>query len=297
MEMDFWRNITGLQTNRSKYIFLWGMALGLIALLGSAYLAKATPLWQTAAEGQVIFAQLCKACHTIGGGRLVGPDLQDITQLRDEQWLRDFILAPDRMIAAGDPLSLQLLADYNNLPMPNLGLKAEEVDALLAYLADPGGSGEGQTEAVAVVAGGQAGRGEKIFSGAIPLENGGMSCLACHSVAGTGALGGGSLGPDLTHVYRRYGETGLAGALAGLPFPNMRGIFATRPLTQVEQADLLAFFAQVDQEPAAGVPNAWFWWIGGLGALALFAALGFFWPRQRVGLAEKLRAQHLRGRS
>ena len=41
-------------------------------------------------------------------------------------------------------------------------------------------------------------------------------------------MGGGSLGPDLSHVATRYGEAGLTAALTGLPFPTMQGVFAAR---------------------------------------------------------------------
>src|SRR5690606_2738460 len=40
------------------------------------------------------FKQNCMSCHTVGGGRLVGPDLKDVTERKDREWLTRFILDP-----------------------------------------------------------------------------------------------------------------------------------------------------------------------------------------------------------
>ncbi|MDI6696695.1 MAG: c-type cytochrome [Anaerolineales bacterium] len=269
--------------------------LAAILLAAPVYLVQATSLQQSSSEGQAIFAQKCQACHTIGGGRLVGPDLQGVTQRRDLSWLKEFISAPDQMLASGDPIATQLLAEYNNVPMPNLALSPAEVEALIAYLENPAAGGAGNAPPSAAPAGpGDAARGQALFNGQIRLQNGGASCIACHSVAGLPTLGGGSLGPDLTQVVQRYGgEAGTASVLTSLPFPTMQGFFATRPLTPQEQADLLAYFIWAGAQPApqqTTSPAAWFWAVGIGGALALFAGMALFWPRQRRSISEQLRS-------
>lgn len=257
-------------------------------LVGTVSSGQAGSTAQTAQEGQDIFKQKCAACHTIGGGRLIGPDLQGVTQRRELAWINKFISAPDQMLSAGDPIAAQLLAEYNNVPMPNPGLTAAQVDALMAYLENPGGT-TGPTTTAGLPPG-DAAQGERLFNGAASLANGGTSCIACHSVAGVAALGGGTLGPDLTKVYTRYGATGLPSALATLPFPTMQGIFAARLLTPQEQADLYAYFEKIDQQPVISPPmTTWFVIIGAIGALVLFAILLIFWPRQRQSLSDALR--------
>jgi len=89
--------------------------------------------------GQEIFTAKCTACHSIGEGVRVGPDLQGVTQQRDPDWLARWITEPDVMLAEGDPIATELLAKHNNVPMPNLQLTAEEVDNVIAYLANPDG--------------------------------------------------------------------------------------------------------------------------------------------------------------
>ncbi len=271
-----------------KWILILGMAL--LVLFGSAILASGKTLNQAAAEGQVIFSQKCSACHTIGAGKLIGPDLQGVTQRRDLDWLQRMISGPDKLVANQDPILTPLVAEFNNFIMPNLGLTQSQVQAVIAYLENPDSAG--QAQAAALPNSGSQLRGRQYFSGAQPLANGGPNCIACHSTAELPALGGGSLGPDLTQVAQRLGDPGLASALQTLPFPTMQGVFANRMLTPAEQADLYAYFQSVKMlQPSTANHAAWFWGIGFTGALLLFGLLGFYWPRQRRSLAERLRSQ------
>jgi mono/diheme cytochrome c family protein len=251
---------------------------------------------QTTAEGEAIFQQNCASCHTIGSGKLVGPDLQGVTERRDVAWIHNFILNPNKVITSGDPLAQSLVAEYNNLTMPTLGLTPTQVDSVIAYLqSSSAGTAANQAPAPAKApAAGTAARGKAIFSGAAPLAMGGTYCMSCHSVQGVGSLSGGSLGPDLTHVATRYGgQVGLSSALASLPFPTMAGVFTTRPLSPQEQADLTAFFLQADQTPPQPANNTLIIFLGiaGVGALLLFILLAIFWPRQRKSLSERLRGK------
>lgn len=108
--------------------------------------------------------------------------------------------------------------------------------------------------------------GKEYFTAVRPFQNGGPPCMACHSIAGIGALGGGALGPDLTRAYSLYGETGLATVLSTIPFPTMNPIFGTaHPLTPEEQAHLRAFLQQASVAERA--PET-------IGLLVLFAIAG-----------------------
>ncbi len=85
-------------------------------------------------KGEYLFKSRCAACHTVGKGDRVGPDLVNVTRLRDRAWLARYVAAPDRVLASGDPIARKLFARYKNVRMPNLGLSAEEVDALIPYI-------------------------------------------------------------------------------------------------------------------------------------------------------------------
>lgn len=110
-------------------------ALLIITLsFGLAILVEARPPQQTPEEGKTLFEQKCTSCHTIGSGKLVGPDLKGVTTRREPQWLARWIREPDKVLAAGDPIATQLLKEYSNIPMPNLALTDPQVEALIAYL-------------------------------------------------------------------------------------------------------------------------------------------------------------------
>ena len=90
--------------------------------------------------GENLFRTRCAACHTIGGGDValdalrLGPDLYQVTRHRDPRWLRRWLAEPDKMLAEKDPLAMSLLAQYKNIPMPNLRLTATDVTVLLGYI-------------------------------------------------------------------------------------------------------------------------------------------------------------------
>ncbi len=275
----------------------------LAGLAGSFTHIKAAPARQGGTDGETIFQTKCIACHTIGQGKLVGPDLKDVTAQRDAQWLKSFIADPNKLFAANDPIALQLLSESNNVKMPALGLTDAEVDALVAYL-DGASSTVGSAAAPAaqaIAAAGDPASGRRIFTGELALAGGGPSCIGCHTVSGIGSFGGGALGPDLTHAAQRYPGPGLAAVLRSVPFPTMVGPFANRSLTPQEEADLVAFLAQADQGQASAPPftagaitaNTWrVLGVGLAGAVALTVLLAFFWPRQRQSASARLRANH-----
>ena len=100
---------------------------------------------------EYFFQSRCGACHTIGDGDRVGPDLAGVTTRRDRTWLARYLAEPDRMRAEGDPIATALFAKYNNVPMPNLRLSGIEVAGLLSYLETQGGGGRGSQQEAAPV--------------------------------------------------------------------------------------------------------------------------------------------------
>ena len=94
----------------------------LLGLTGVLATVQAAPANQGGGPGETLFQTKCVACHTIGKGKLVGPDLQDVASRRDAQWLKRFIADPNQLFAANDPTAQQLLAESNNVKMPALGL-------------------------------------------------------------------------------------------------------------------------------------------------------------------------------
>jgi protein SCO1 len=84
--------------------------------------------------GVLLFQSRCSACHTIGKGDAVGPDLAGVTTRRDRDWLVRYLRAPDQMLAEQDATAVALLAKYKNISMPNLHLSDGEIAIVLSYL-------------------------------------------------------------------------------------------------------------------------------------------------------------------
>lgn len=237
------------------------VAAGVFVLLSAASLCGAAEesgaasgdIARLAQKGGAIFQDRCSVCHSIGGGdRATGPDLQGVTERRDREWVLRIIRDPAGLAAEKDAQMAALVETYG-MSMPDLDVSEAEAQALLAYLSHPA---EAEHEEAAApqeaAAEGDAERGRALFAGEIPFAEGGAPCLACHSFAGFEGAGGASFGGDLTAIHEDFGAEGVASILADLPFPTMEPIFAKRPLTEAEQADLAAFFrsASGEEKPA-----------------------------------------------
>ena len=81
----------------------------------------------------------CIGCHTIGGGRLTGPDLHGVTDRRDAEWIIAMITTPDSMLRE-DSTARRLFAEYVT-PMISMGLDRDQATAIREYLRrESGGS-------------------------------------------------------------------------------------------------------------------------------------------------------------
>jgi len=276
------------------------VALATIAGIGAALSAVANAAETDAAAGQQLFQEKCVACHTVGKGALVGPDLKGVTERRPREWLEQWIAAPDAMLAKKDPVATELLHQFRDVPMPNQGLKTSDVNAILAYLATAAAqpSAPPTEPASAPAVQGNPEIGKELFTGVVRFQNGGPPCMACHSVAGIGALGGGQLGPDLTTLVARFGgAAGVDAFVAGMPTPTMKAVWSKFPLTTEERASVVAFLAAqagLSQRPAEAI-----WQLAGLtvlGVAVLLAVAGFTWRnRLKFGVRRPMMAEPTTG--
>jgi protein SCO1/2 len=85
-------------------------------------------------KGQYLFSTRCAACHTIGNGDKVGPDLLGVTSVRDRAWLSRIITEPDALIAEKDPIATALFKKYREIRMPRLGLPDADVNTLIEFM-------------------------------------------------------------------------------------------------------------------------------------------------------------------
>ena len=72
----------------------------IIALAGSGAYGQDTPDY---------FRQNCVNCHTIGGGRLTGPDLKNVSERNDAEWVSNFMMNPKQVVDGGDAYAQKLV--------------------------------------------------------------------------------------------------------------------------------------------------------------------------------------------
>lgn len=85
-------------------------------------------------KGAYLFATRCAACHTIGNGDKIGPDLLGVTSSRDPNWLRRTIMEPDKLLAEKDPIATALFKQYKEVQMPRLNLAEADVNVLIDFM-------------------------------------------------------------------------------------------------------------------------------------------------------------------
>ena len=85
-------------------------------------------------DGARLFKNQCGACHTVGKGDGIGPDLANVTKRREHCWVARYIAEPDKMLQEKDPIAVELFAKYKNVRMPNLSVAPEDVALLLSHI-------------------------------------------------------------------------------------------------------------------------------------------------------------------
>ena len=231
--------------------------------------AAAVPAAYAQDSGAALFQQRCAQCHSIGQGRLVGPDLKGITSQRSADWLHRFISHPQQVAQSGDADAKSLLAEYK-IPMPDQDLSSAQIDAILQYIAGAGGTpaaGAATTAqpsanaitpapAAPIFSARAADAGARLFTGETRFANGAVACIACHSVSDPAVpFGGGRLAVDLTGIFGQLGAGGINAMLSSPAFPPMIAAYGNHVLTSAEIADLTAFLQRASAQSSAATPS------------------------------------------
>jgi len=258
-------------------------------LAGLLLLAAAQPV--LAQDRVADFKANCVSCHTIGGGRLVGPDLKNVAERKEREWLARFIVDPIGIIDSGDPYAIKLRDESRGALMTAVqGMTLQRASNLLDLIEAESLLEKSQfvglqlsdrpfTEADVAL-------GREMFIGRKPLVNGGASCVSCHSVNDLGMLGGGKLGPDLNEIYERLnGRKGLATWISAPATPTMQSIFSRHPLEAEEILPLVAFLADKAEAPAQS----------GQAASLIFVLLGITGTVLSLVLFDKIWRKRLQG--
>ena len=267
-----------VQSKRS--LFMGGLALSLaIGLPQNGW---------TQDPGEQVFQTTCFACHTIGGGRLVGPDLLSVHERRSQEWLESFVKSSQSMVNDGDADAVALFEEFSRIPMPDSPVSEQQIRQVLSYIKSQSliqtadtGVNTNVPAAVEVPASEEdILTGQELFQGNLRLANGGPACNACHEVRNDAVIGGGILARELTTVFSRMGGAGVKAILGQAPFPVMQAAYEKQALTEDEVTALVAFLEYADSEQYNQLPRDYgigLFLSGVVGASVLFGFFGFVW--------------------
>jgi len=87
-----------------------------------------------AQDGEKIFKTTCSACHSIGKGKVVGPDLKDVANRHEESWILKWVKSSQTLVKGGDAAAVKLFNENSMIPMPDQTLSDEEIKSVLAYI-------------------------------------------------------------------------------------------------------------------------------------------------------------------
>jgi mono/diheme cytochrome c family protein len=257
----------------------------LITVCASAAAVLAFAKSAAAQDAEIFYKRNCGACHTIGGGRLLGPDLANVEGRKDRKWLTDFLMDPKATIAAGDAYGKQIVAEAKGMVMPQVnGIDRGMAGALLDFITARSKGGPVSAPAAATekeFTAAETPLGQDLVTGKQRLANGGPACASCHRFAALRAPGGGALGPDLTQEFTRLGgATGITTWLSSPPTPVMQSIYARHALEPREIRAITAWLKSQPNVKHAQSPRLLFAITGAAGCFAALLLMNLVWRRR-----------------
>lgn len=85
-------------------------------------------------DGGKIFTLNCRYCHSIGKGKVVGPDLRNVEKKYTEVDLIKWIRSSQSDIKGGDMIGKGLFEQFDQVIMPDQNLSDSEIKAVIAYI-------------------------------------------------------------------------------------------------------------------------------------------------------------------
>ena len=264
------------------------LTIGLIFLVSTA----------RAQDGEQLFQQ-CKACHTIGQGKLLGPDLLDVSKRRESIWIKNFIKSSQTMVKIGDAQAVKVFEEHNKLVMIDYNLPDTDIDAIIKYIdsfSKPDAEGKvsasssdslaaaKNTEYLASIDTDEnEAKGKALFLGERNFKNGGAACISCHHVNSTEVVQGGLLAKDLTNSFSRIGGfAGIKGIISFPPYPAMKDAYAHSAITEDESIQLQVFLMRADKKVAIAESSVFDLMKQGIiGVVVLLVIISLVWFKRK----------------
>ncbi|HLG36162.1 MAG TPA: cytochrome c [Bacteroidia bacterium] len=139
--------------------------LGFLTFLIPVFCLYSTSQVFSASPGSELFKTNCMACHTIGKGKVVGPDLKGVNERYEEAWLLKWIKSSQSLVKSGDTVAVSLFEANNKVVMTDFpSLADEQIKSILTYIKEEGLLAAATAAATgSSFAGGQT-TGEPLFS-------------------------------------------------------------------------------------------------------------------------------------
>jgi len=87
-----------------------------------------------AQDGKTLFQTNCAICHSIGKGKLIGPDLLAVEKRHSDKWFEKFINFSDSLIKSKDTSAASLYVAFDSVPMPRHRFSGDQIRTILDYI-------------------------------------------------------------------------------------------------------------------------------------------------------------------
>jgi len=86
--------------------------------------------------GEALFKSRCTSCHAIGK-KMIGPDLKNVADRHEVDWLVKFIHSSQTLVKAGDEVAVALYEENNKIVMPDhMDLSTDQVKDIITYITE-----------------------------------------------------------------------------------------------------------------------------------------------------------------
>lgn len=216
------------------------------------------------------FFYRCAGCHTVGGGKLSGPDLIASTRWADGD-LKAAVKRMEKNVGVITPEQIDQIVQFMKSPDVSERItKQKQIIEASRRAALPPASFE---------------MGQRLFRGQKGLQNGGLACIACHRVKNEG----GTLGPNLTLLKEKLSGVAMQSAIENSSYKMMRPIYEHRKITAEEAMHLAEYLShpeKIEERFTADIACAVYFAVAGFGAS--FILLWFLNKQRKLSARQNL---------
>jgi mono/diheme cytochrome c family protein len=256
--------------------------------------------------GEEVFKSVCAACHTINKGRLVGPDLSKVYNIRTNEWIIRFVRSSQQFIKSGDTAAVNIYNEFSKIPMPDNHLTDAQILSVIEYIkasdlsalaagpkpAEPAGKAAALNAVVTVdsttiiYSVNKVPEGRSLFYGYKRFRNGVPACVGCHTIDDETILRGGKLAINLTGAYKKLGPAGIKSIMISPPFPVMKVALANKVPDENEIRAVISLLKELGNNQyrysildSAGI---FFGTVAFVMAMLIFSQIYFFYDYRKI---------------